>query len=113
MIRSRTMLIDYRAVRAEISMQRVLGLTGYHPTSRRGHQLRGACPFHTSKSPNPRCFSVELKKGVFRCFTCGAKGNQLDLWAQLRSLPLHKAAIDLCHHAGIRIPTINSDSTDR
>jgi DNA primase len=107
------MLIDYRVLRAEVSMQRVLELIDYRPTSRRGHQLRGACPFHTSKSPDPRCFSVELKKGVFRCFTCEAQGNQLDLWARLRRLPLHKAAIDLCQHAGVRIPTINSDSAAR
>lgn len=104
------MLIDYRALRAEVSMQRVLELLDYHPTSRRGHQLRGACPFHSPERPNPRCFSAELKKGLFRCFTCGAQGNQLDLWARLRCLPVHKAAIDLCHHAGIRIPTIKSDS---
>ena len=107
------MWIDYKAVRSQIPMERVLELIDYRPTSRRGHQLRGACPFHTSKSPEPRCFSVELKKGVFRCFTCGAQGNQLDLWARLRCLSLHQAAIDLCHHAGVRIPTINSDSAVR
>ena len=107
------MWIDYRAVRSQIPMERVLELIDYRPTSRRGHQLRGACPFHTSKLPDPRCFSVELKKGVFRCFACGAQGNQLDLWARLRCLPLHQAAIDLCHHAAVRIPTINSDSAAR
>jgi len=104
------MLIDYRAVRSQIPMERVLELLDYHPTSRRGHQLRGACPFHLLARPNPRCFSVELKKGLFRCFTCGAQGNQLDLWARLQRLPLHKAAADLCHHVGVCIPRINSDS---
>jgi len=57
------MWIDYRAVRSQIPMERVLELLDYHPTSRRGHQLRGACPFHSPERPNPRCFSVELKKG--------------------------------------------------
>jgi DNA primase len=107
------MLIDYRALRAEISMERVLELIGYHPTSRRGHQLRGACPLHASERLSPRYFSAELKKGVFRCFACGTQGNQLDLWAQLRCLPLHKAAIDLCQHAGVRVPIIKSDSAAR
>ena len=68
------MWIDYRAVRSQISMERVLELIDYHPTSHRGHQLRGACPFHSPERPHPRCFSVELKKGLFRCFTCGAQG---------------------------------------
>jgi DNA primase len=107
------MWIDYRAVRSQIPMERVLELIGYRPASRRGHQLRGACPFHLPDHPNPRCFSVELKKGLFRCFTCGAQGTQLDLWARLQRLPLHKAAADLCHHAGVCIPIITSDSATR
>ena len=107
------MLIDYRALRNEIPMARVLELIGYHPTSRRGHQLRGACPFHHSERSNPRCFSVEQTRGLFRCFECGAQGNQLDLWARLRCLPLYDAAIDLCHHAGVCIPRINCNSAAR
>lgn len=107
------MLIDYRAVRCQIPMERVIELIDYRPTSRRGHQLRGPCPLHLPDHPNPRCFSVEMKKGLFRCFTCGAQGNQLDLWARLHQLPLHKAAADLCHHAGVRIPIINSDSASQ
>jgi DNA primase len=104
------MLIDYRALRQQVPMEHVLDLIDYHPTSRRGHQLRGACPFHDPAHPKPRCFSVELKRGLFRCFECGAQGNQLDLWARLRRLPLHAAAQDLCEHAGVRIPKIGSDS---
>lgn len=107
------MLIDYRALRNQIPMERVLDLIDYHPTSRRGEQLRGACPLHAPENPNPRCFSVDLTRGLFRCFECGAQGNQLDLWVRLRRLPLHKAALDLCHHAGVRIPVINSDSAAR
>ena len=107
------MWIDYRALRNQVPMERVLDLIGYHPTSRRGHRLRGACPFHAPERPLPRCFSVELTKGLFRCFDCGAQGNQLDLWAPLRSLPLHKATLDLCEHADVRIPVINSDSAAR
>jgi DNA primase len=107
------MLIDYRALRHQVPMERVLDLIDYHPTSRRRRQLRGACPFHTSEPPNPRSFSVDLTRGLFRCFECGAQGNQLDLWVRLRRLPLHKAALDLCHHAGVRVPAINSDSAAR
>jgi hypothetical protein len=36
------MWINYRAVRSQISMERVLELIDYRPTPRRGHQLRGA-----------------------------------------------------------------------
>jgi DNA primase len=107
------MLIDYRALRNQMPMARVLELIGYHPTSRRGDQLRGACPFHVTERPGPRCFSVELTRGLFRCFDCGAHGNQLDLWARLRSMPLHKAAQDLCQHADVCIPWIEPGSAAR
>jgi DNA primase len=107
------MLIDYRALRSQISMERVLALISYHPTSRRGQKLRGACPFHAPERPNPRCFSVDLTKGLFRCFNCGAQGNQLDFWVRLRRLPLHTAAVELCQHAGVRVPVIDPDSAAR
>jgi DNA primase len=107
------MLIDYRALRRQVPMQRVLDLIGYRASSRRRQQLRGPCPFHIPEISHPRYFSVDLNKGLFRCFHCGVQGNQLDLWAQLRDLPLYRAAIDLCDRSGVAIPVINSDSADR
>jgi DNA primase len=107
------MLIDYRALRRQVPMQRVLDLIGYHATSRRRQQLRGPCPFHVPELSHPRYFSVDLNKGLFRCFHCGAQGNQLDLWARLRGLPLYSAALDLCHYSGVAIPLTNSHSEAR
>lgn len=86
--------VDYRALRRQVSMERVLELIDYRPTSRRGPQLRGPCPFHAS-TEHRRCFSVHLTKGLFHCFQCGAHGNQLDLWSQLHHLSIHDAALDL------------------
>lgn len=103
------MLIDYPAVRRQIPMQRVLALMGYSATSSRGQQLRGPCPLHEEPA-SPRCFSVRLDKGLFRCFACGAHGNQLDLWVHWRGLPLYRAAIDLCQHAGVAIPPLKRDA---
>lgn len=105
--------IDYRALRRQMPMERVLELLDYQATSRRGPQLRGACPFHTSTISPARCFSVHLTKGLFHCFHCGAHGNQLDLWAQLRQLPINAAALDLCHRADIDIPLLDRDSAAR
>lgn len=94
--------IDYRRLRAEISMRQVLELIGFEPISRRGDQLRGDCPLPTCQ--RGRRFSVNLDRGLFHCFACGAGGNQLDLWASLHSLPLYKAAQSLCHHTHTAIP---------
>lgn len=103
--------IDYQALRRRVSMERVLELIGYRPTSRHGPQLRGPCPFHTSNRSQPRCFSVHLTRGLFHCFDCGAHGNQLDLWSQLHHLSIHDAALDL--HRRIDIPHVDRDSETR
>lgn len=102
--------VDYRALRRQISMERVLELIEYRPTSRRGPQLRGPCPFHDS-SNHPRCFSIHLTKGLFHCFRCGAHGNQLDFWSQLHHLSIHDTALDLGRR--IDIPQLARDSDTR
>jgi DNA primase len=98
--------IDYRRLRAEVSMPQVLKLIGFQPTSRRGDQLRGKCPLPACRSFAARRFSVHLARGIFQCFACGAAGNQLDLWAVLHDLPLHQAAQSLCHHLDRPIPQL-------
>ncbi len=100
--------VDYRALRRQISMERVLELIEYRPTSRRGWQLRGPCPFHAST--NRRCFSVHLTKGLFHCFQCGAHGNQLDLWSQLHHLSIHDAALDLGRRIDISLIDRHSET---
>jgi DNA primase len=96
--------IDYREVRERISMSDVLGQLSYEPTAVHGSQLRGPCPVHESSSPASRSFSVNLTTNAFRCFACGAAGNQLDLWSAVHKLPLHSTAIDLCERLNVDIP---------
>jgi hypothetical protein len=43
--------IDFHVLRQEITMQQVLELIGFQPTSRVGSQLHGPCPVHGSSSP--------------------------------------------------------------
>ena len=98
--------IDFGAVRAAISIQQVLELVGFEPCERRGPQLRGPCPIHHSQTPASRSFSVNLAKNAFRCFGCGAQGNQLDLWAQVQQSPMVEAATELCQRTNIPIPRL-------
>ena len=39
---------------------------------RRGKLFWGLCPFHSEKTPS---FKVDLLKGLFHCFGCGAHGD--------------------------------------
>ena len=43
-----------------------------------------------------------------QCFKpeCGAKGNQLDLWAKLQGMTLFEAAKDLCDKAAVDVPWV-------
>jgi DNA primase len=88
--------VDFRAVRARVSMTEVLELLGFVGQESQAGQLRGRCPVHGSTTPSSRCFSVNPRKNAFHCFKCGASGNQLDLWAAVTQQSVHAAAVDLC-----------------
>ena len=97
--------LDYSVLRQRIPIRCVLLLVGYEPTSRRGHQWRGPCPLpdcsSAARTSSNRCFSVNVQRHNFRCFSCGAAGNQLDLWTHLTGLSLYPATLDLCHRLAI------------
>src|SRR6202047_2999092 len=44
----------------------------YVPLKRSGTNYRGACPFHSEKTPS---FHVNPDKGFFHCFGCGVGGD--------------------------------------
>jgi DNA primase len=88
--------VDFRELRATVSIADVLHLIGFVPARARGHQLRGPCPVHGSSSRTSRVFSVNLKTNAYRCFKCGSAGNQLGLYMAVTKMSLFDAAIDLC-----------------
>jgi len=98
--------IDYRQLRRQVSMREVLSLIGFRPTWRRGPQLRGPCPIPGCCSSSSRPFSVHLTRQVYHCFACRSHGNALDLWAAVRRLSLHHAAIALCQAASLIPPRL-------
>ena len=74
--------VHFKALKAQVSIRQVLdyyGLTA--KLRRRGDALRGRCPIH--KGSNATEFSVSLERNCFRCFSCQAEGNILDLVAGL------------------------------
>jgi len=98
--------IDYAKARELIGIAQVLDLSGFIATETLGAQVRGPCPVHRSSSTDSRSFSANLEKNTFRCFKCGAAGNQLDLWMAITQLPIHQAAADLCNRLAIELPLI-------
>lgn len=99
--------VDFQAVRSRVSMQKVLDLLRFASTATRGRQVYGDCPIHQCSNPRRRSFSANLAKNNYRCFLCGAHGNQLDLWAATTKQSLFEAAVDLCQRANVEVPWIH------
>ena len=71
-------------------------MTTHHKVevARTGEQHQGPCPLpcHGDR-PNVAPFSAHLGRGIFQCFGCGAKGNQLEFSALMSGALLSLAAI--------------------
>lgn len=107
-------LIDFQALRGELSMERVLRHLGlFDDLQGRNRQLRGPCPSCGKQNSRKRSFSVNLKKNVFRCHNpaCGIQGNVLDLWATLHHKSLYAAAVDLASTFGITLRPSREEAT--
>jgi DNA primase len=100
--------IDYHRLREQITMRQVLDLIGFRATWQRGSQHRGPCPIPDCLSNSNRPFSAHLGRQCYHCFACRSHGNPLDLWAAIRHLPLHQAAVDLCQRIQIPLPRLSS-----
>jgi len=98
--------IDFRQLRASVSMGEVLELLGFVAWRRTGEQVRGICPLHADASAagKQRTFSAHLARHAFQCFKCRAQGNPLDLWSRASKQPLYEAAVDLCARLHKEVP---------
>jgi DNA primase len=90
---SKLPFVDFRAVRAALTMERVLehyGLTDQFKRS--GDSLSGPCPIH--KGENPTQFRVSVSKNVWNCFSeCKHGGNVLDFISRMENVTIHAAAL--------------------
>ena len=61
--------------------------------SKNGLEWQALCPYHEDKSPS---FSINIRKGLFICYACGAKGNMKQLAEHLNSdVPLNDPSVTL------------------
>jgi transposase len=100
-------MIDYAAIRRQVTMKQVLDRLGHlGRLVGSGAQRRGPCPLHPEEQSRGRSFSVNFDKNVCRCFhpPCGLEGNVLDLWARYHRLPLREAALHLAQTFSLELP---------
>lgn len=79
--------IDFKKLRGQLDNEQVLADYGVKLTGN-GEQRRAPCPLpnHPDDSGAPRPFSVNMTKGIWRCFSCGARGNMIDFTALMEGL---------------------------
>ena len=90
---SKSSFIDFKAVKAAISMERMLEHYGVLDRFKRsGDSLSGPCPIH--KGSNPTQFRVSLSKNIWNCFSeCKHGGNALDFIVRMENVSIHAAAL--------------------
>lgn len=90
---AKSSFVDFKAVKASITMEQVLEHYGLMDTlKRRDDSLSGPCPIH--KGSNPTQFRVSISKNVWNCFSeCKHGGNTLDFIARMENVSIHAAAL--------------------
>ena len=78
--------IDFKVLRSKLSFAAVLDHYGVNLKGK-GDQAQGFCPLpgHKGERRSPS-FSANLKRGIWQCFGCGAKGNVLDFAIRMEGL---------------------------
>lgn len=90
---SKTPYVDFKAVKAAITMEQVLEHYGILDKFKRGtDSLNGPCPIH--KGSNPTQFRISISKNIWNCFSeCKHGGNVLDFIAEMEGASIHAAAV--------------------
>jgi DNA primase len=85
--------VDFKAIKAAVSLQAVLDRYGVNWLRKNGDELRGRCPIH--KGEGKDTFHASLVKGVFHCFSCKKRGNVLDFVAAMETCSVRDAGLKL------------------
>jgi len=89
---SKSKFVDFKAVKAAITMEQVLEHYGLLSKFKRsGDRLSGPCPIH--KGSNPTQFSVSIERNLWKCFSeCENGGNVLDFIVKMEKVSILAAA---------------------
>ena len=85
--------VDFKAVKAAVSMEIILAHYKISGLRKNGDELVGRCPVH--QGDGQRAFHVNLAKNAFHCFSCRARGNVLDFVAAMEKCSVRDAAIKI------------------
>jgi DNA primase len=79
--------VNFKELRDKLDFRTVLEQYGVTINAKNHVQHHSKCPLPSHGTPNrSSSFSANLKKGIWRCFGCGAQGNILDFAARMEKL---------------------------
>ncbi len=72
-----------------------------------GSNYRGLCPFHEEKTPS---FYVNVDKGFFHCFGCGASGDVIEFVKRIENISFVEAVQKVAELCGVEPPLMSKDT---
>src|SRR5436190_3884294 len=104
--------VDFKAVKAAITMEQVLQhYVLLDRFKRSGDSLSGPCPIH--KGENPTQFRVSISKNIWNCFSeCKRGGNVLDFIALMESVTVHAAALKAIEWFSLDLDALSATSNE-
>lgn len=101
MIKVRSFIPDdqIQEILDRISLEQII--SRYVSLKPQGKNLVGLCPFHSENTPS---FSVNVTKGLFYCFGCGAGGDIFSFIMKAENYSFVEAAEFLASQAGVLLP---------
>jgi DNA primase len=96
--------IDFKQIKQEVGIRRILEHYGHlSEMLEQGDRLSGCCPICDSESKT--AFRVSQEKNCFKCFSCDAGGNILDLVCLMEDCSIREAAVMIADWFGIECGT--------
>lgn len=95
--------VDFKAVKAAVSIEMVLDHYQINWLRKETGDLVGKCPIH--RGDGKRAFRVNVKKNIFNCFSCSARGNVIDFVGAMEQCSVRDAAVKLKDWFSISMPT--------
>jgi DNA primase len=109
MPKTESRFVDFRAVKAAVTMEQVLSHYALIDRFKRGRDsLSGPCPIH--QGTNPTQFRVCISKNCWNCFSeCKCGGNVLDFVAKMESVDPMAAANRLVEWFKLDLSALNAE----
>lgn len=87
----------------------IVGIIGARvQLKKKGTNWMACCPFHDEKTPS---FSVQPRKGFYKCFGCGKGGNVYTFLMEVDGLSFPEAVQEVAEKSGVPLPEPVDDVT--